>query len=402
MSTTPTLSIVAVKPDVNLSTGATFSTEDTSWMLYFDPAAAIRAWIEHVESLPSSKNERHTYRAYSAALVTFLAWGRSRAMGLTPQRTIYKHTAIHAMLDGIRLGATADIIHPLPTPALMTAFYNWLSTTGKGVSASTFNQRYLSAIAIYFKALADQSPETTLEGYMRLAELRESIRRAATKRLKVTNHKSESPIHDNGVRLEPQQISAVLRAQDRSTLRGLQDYALFETAIHSGLRGAELQRITLNSIKFDGSGCTITVRGKGNKTVPVPVATFVYTSIMNYVNAYNATSTPTPITEDQPLWRGLDFRGLPILSPNHHGYGIVRSPKSLANRISRMVYDALGIHFAGHDTRRTCAYNAYIGGMKIVDLSKLLRHASIKTTSRYIGTPPNLGDRTLANYMPSI
>ena len=402
MSTTTTLSIVSLKPDVNLSTGATFSTEDTSWMLYFDPAAAIRAWIEHVESLPSSKNERHTYRAYSAALITFLAWGRSRAMGLPHQRASYKHTDLHYFLEGIRNGAHADIIHPLPTPGLMTAFYNWLSTTGKGISEKTFNQKYLSSIAIYLNALADQSPDTTLEGYMRLAELRESIRRAASKRLKGTNHKSESPMHDGGTRLEPQQIITVLRAQDRSTLRGLQDYALFETAIHSGLRGAELQRITLNSLKRDGDGCTITVRGKGNKTVPVPVATFVYTSIMNYVNAYNATDTPTPIRDDEPIWRGLDFRGLPITSSIHHGYGIVKSPKSIANRVSRMVYDALGIHFAGHDTRRTCAYNAYIGGMKIVDISKLLRHASIKTTSDYIGTPPNLGDRTLANYMPSI
>ncbi len=46
---------------------------------------------------------------------------------------------------------------------------------------------------------------------------------------------------------------------------------------------------------------------------------------------------------------------------------------------------AVGLTVSPHDLRRTFARFAWLGGMSLPDLAKLLGHASVKTTERYVG-----------------
>ena len=47
--------------------------------------------------------------------------------------------------------------------------------------------------------------------------------------------------------------------------------------------------------------------------------------------------------------------------------------------------EAVGLTVTPHDLRRTFARFAWLGGMALPDLAKLLGHASVKTTEKYIG-----------------
>ena len=46
---------------------------------------------------------------------------------------------------------------------------------------------------------------------------------------------------------------------------------------------------------------------------------------------------------------------------------------------------AVGLEVTPHDLRRTFARFAWLGGMSLPDLAKLLGHSSVKTTEKYIG-----------------
>lgn len=396
--TTPNHSIILAHQDVNLAAPQFTTTEDLSWMDFFDTSAAIRDFVEHMESLPSHDTERNTYRNYASSLAQFFNFGQSRALGLTAERQQFSFESLDEVFMGIKHGAKANIFHPLPTPQLMTAFYVWIKETGKGISPATFNCKYMAPLRIYFRALLNQDNQMPLAEYMRFSELKGSITRAVSFKLKTPAKEIDSPLYETGTRLNEQQVRAVMRSFD-DTLKGKQHAALFITAISSGLRLSELKRVSLDSLKRDGEVWTITVRGKGGKTAPVPVGQIVHDYIMDWVNTYNATDTPTPILPHEPIWRGLTRYGKVSYHPSQTCYGVVKTDRTIYDRIAAIVWDALGIKFATHDTRRSCAALAYEAGMKLGDISKLLRHSNQATTSGYIGTPPDMKGRTLSTFI---
>lgn len=73
--TTPNHSIILAHQDVNLAAPQFTTTEDLSWMDFFDTSAAIRDFVEHMESLPSHDTERNTYRNYASSLAQFFNFG---------------------------------------------------------------------------------------------------------------------------------------------------------------------------------------------------------------------------------------------------------------------------------------------------------------------------------------
>ncbi|MEQ9027581.1 MAG: tyrosine-type recombinase/integrase [Aggregatilineales bacterium] len=398
MNTTPESSIVVIDPPVNISTQPAHLTGDVSWMDYFDVSQAIRDWYAHLEALPTHKNERLTLKNYAPALIQFFAWSNAQLMGIPYERQSYKYQDILTFLDGVKAGHDAKIIHPLPTPQLLTAFFVWIRDTGRGISEVSFNRKYIAPLRIYFNALLNQDSNLSLDAYMRFTELKHSITRAKDFKLKNPPRTVDSPLTENGTRLSIIQVVQVLQSINTTTLQGLQDRALWLVSIHSAFRNAELSRITLDNIKRDGDITTITVRGKGDKTIPVPIGEEAYTALMDWVDAYNATDTPTPILPDQPIWRGFNKSGTIPRNPKSTNYGALGG-RSIARHIKRMVKDALNIDFANHDTRRTAAWIAYESNMKLGNIQKFLRHANLAVTSAYIGTPRDFKGSTLSNFV---
>jgi len=374
-NTIPQSSIVMSTPN---------SKSDTDWINYFDTDMALKATFAHIAALPGTKNtpEKHTARAYQSGLYYFLEW-------------------------------SAD---ELPTIALMKNFIAHLSTKpnhrtkSTGLKASTIASKYLAPIRIYLKALAGQNIKGTMQNTHIITNYREQIRAASEIKNPAADIKSNlSPLLRYGTRLTKRQVNKLLRDIDQQTIQGKRDYALLMTAFSTGLRLAELQRITLSSItEYEDDIFILTVRGKRNNYDPVAISDGAIDAINRYVQAYNdglPIGDTRRITNNTPLWQSLTRSGnyLPI----NHITGINQRTKQptfysplagmSTSGITGIIADRAGI--APHDVRRTFARMCFKSGMSIIDISKAMRHSSVSITEAYIGIDPDYKKSNLANYV---
>lgn len=347
---------------------------DTTWLRYFNPRMALAAVAAHIESLPGSRTpERHTARAYSDALGYFTSW----------------------------------IGNNLPTEDLMQAFIAHLLKQ-KGLKPATVACKYLAPVRLYLTKLAGQRI-TGFTGSEReyIHDCRDHIRAAAavkTPRPDVTTN--IAPLwRPEFKRLTVNQVNAVLRSIDRSTKMGLRDYALLHIAFSTGLRVAELRRITLGAIASTGEAYLVTVRGKRSNVDPVPISAAAYADIMAFVCEYNAglePDDPRIIGPETPVWQPL-LHGdhFPIIGVNGFRIGKEMSSQGVSEIIGRRTREALGEDYelAAHDTRRTAAAIAYDAGMPLTDIQALLRHKDAAVTLRYVGTKPDFAKRALSTYV---
>lgn len=347
-----------------------------AWMQYFSIPMALDRLQAHIESQeghnPENLRESGTYLSYTQKMAEFLRYAAALVDEQPPA-------------------------HPLPTPALVEGFIAHLKV--RGLKARTIKS-YLIPIRHYFRFLADQEMPTDvgLQTYIHLTEWRETIRRAAEVKHKGQSKRTNLPaMWSEGIRLDLSQVNATLRMIDRNTLAGMRDYAVLLLAFSSGLRIAELTRITRDDFTQQGSQWIATVRGKYNNYDPVPVSQAVLNAIHAWITIYNATvgDLPgyTPITPHTALWRAI----LRSDAPTPASAGL--STNALARMIGQRTHTATGQRLAAHDTRRTCAYLAYKAGMSLENIRGLLRHSSIAITAVYIGTEPDYSGSTLANYI---
>lgn len=406
MHTPTTTSIVTYQPDVNLTTDQRHIRHyDLSWMKYMSIHHAITSFEDQTKSLRGARTKsRHTWLAYARGLFIFLRFGHQLATGqeITFPRVSIKE--IDSFFDAIRQRPNDTFIaHPLPNADLLNKFIAAITATGTG--PSTINHKYMAPVRKYLTALTAQEPNlrhfASIEDYMQFVEWRESIRRALEIRVKDTSRSEYSALWSYGVRLKPDQVTSLLRQIDRSTLAGLRNYALMLVAFSTGFRVAELTRITLSSILHEGTAILIKVEGKRGNMDPVPISAQVQQAIMDYVDAYNNRledhADPRRITDHTPLWCGILCNDqLPEASNPSAGSLATRS---IGDIIKRLVKQILGITFSAHDTRRTCAYIAFKCSMSLENIRRLLRHANVGITAKYIGVEPDYSGSTLSNYI---
>lgn len=357
------------------------SFDDTSWLRYFRPREALAAVAAHVAALPSSRtDERHTEKVYEAGLKYFLGWSDRQ----------------------------------LPTESLLTAYVGHL-VHDKDLKSTTISSKYMAPVRLYLKKLAGQLIPVTGAERDFVQDCREHIR-AATQ---VKSPRQETTTNIAPLwraefkRLSLNQVNAVLRQIDRFTVIGLRDYALLHVAFSTGLRLAELARITPESFTREGDVWLITVRGKRSNSDPVPIGDSCLSDIVAYIDAYNRD-----LPDDDP--RRIPAVGMPSMASgsalwqplqhgdNHaiigtRGYAPARglSHNGIRNIIRKRTAAALGESnaLAAHDTRRTAAAIAYDHGMTLPDIQALLRHKDAAVTLRYIGTKPDYETRSLENYV---
>ena len=343
---------------------------DTEWLRYFNPGAAIAAVWAHVEAQPGARTpERHTIRAYESGLKAFFAFCGNE----------------------------------LPTPVLLSMYVASLTT--RGLKSSTIASKYLAPVRHYLKALADQHIiGFTGETRDFIADCRDQIRMAAGIKSPAREVTTNIPaLWGVGKRLDIKQVNAVLRSMDRdSSPTALRDYALLHIAFSTGLRIAELARITLATFAPEGDCFLIKVRGKRSNIDPVPVSSRAWVDVLAWVDAYNAPlddADPRRITSTTPLWQPMTRSGRHLETGINPARGM--SHQALRDVIGNRTERALGqaYRLAAHDTRRTAAATAYDAGMSITDIQQLLRHRDAATTMRYVGNKPNFASRSLSTYV---
>lgn len=341
------------------------------WLNYFDRMAALEAVSAHIASLPSNRtDEKYTMKVYGSGIQYFFNW----------------------------------IGDDLPTPDRVREYIAHL--IARDLKSTTISSKYMAPMRHYLKRLADQLIPG-LKGDVRdfVSDCREQIRQAAA----IPTPKSETSTNiaplwrPEFTRLDLKQVNAVLRQIDKSSIAGLRDYALLHLSFSTGLRLAEIARITPDAITAIGDGgYLITVRGKRSNSDPVPISGQAFADLIDYISAYNAdldADDPRRITGNVPVWQPLHQRRF------HIALGQFDPCKGMSHQAIRDLIakrtGVLGEAFvcAPHDMRRTAAAIAYDNGMPLTDIQSLLRHKDSSVTLHYIGTKPDFHKRSLSTYV---
>jgi integrase len=223
----------------------------------------------------------------------------------------------------------------------------------------------------------------------RLAAIRRMVRQAAIMGL-VTDAERVSALQvksatattsQRGQWLTKREAKTFLEALPAETLGQVRDRALVALALGSGMRRAELARLTVAHFAAvpTATGRRWAVRGivgKRNKTRDIPIPTWVKTLIDEWLEAAGIA--------DGVVFRAVRKGGKTVAAGG-------MTPCAIRQSLSRSIENArangadVPTDLACHDLRRTFAQLAREGGADLEQIAFSLGHASIATTERYLG-----------------
>lgn len=354
--------------------------ESYRWLEYFDPQSALEQVINHIETLPGSRAERHTMRAYLASLADYCQHLGAGVFHMSDENYTFRW---HTMVMPTRAN-TADYI---------------AACKRKGLSSSTIT-RYMAAVRHFLHALEEQEVNVSSGGdYFFVNSAQRQLRLAADVKNPPPDRTSNRPaLEQFGTRLTLAQINTLFDSfeTDISTLAGKRDLSLLYMGITSGLRAAELARLKLSNIS-QGKDCyEVKVRGKRSNHDPIGIDAEAFSLIMQFVTAWNeslAEDDARRITGDTPIFQPL-LRGSHI--PDDHDASIGMSPRAILMIVERRTAEALGTAITAHDMRRTCAFQMRSNGFEWDEIRAQLRHRSIGTTEKYVGREQDLSRALLS------
>jgi integrase/recombinase XerC len=177
--------------------------------------------------------------------------------------------------------------------------------------------------------------------------------------------------------LDRAELRSRLEQIDRTTLKGLRDYALVAVLLTTGRRRAEVHAMRWASLHITGTG-EITVsfpRTKGGKVMRDTLTPGVGQALMQWLHAfYGAELGGLP--QDAPIWVSL--------STNNHGQRLKSYGKPLSARSFNTICDArLGVSKV-HSLRHTFADAMEEAGAKLTEIRDRLGHSNSATTDRYL------------------
>lgn len=158
-------------------------------------------------------------------------------------------------------------------------------------------------------------------------------------------------------------ILAVCRADGGPA--GPRDAAIFGLSVYAGLRRAEIAGLRLNDYNQDDG--VMLVRGKGNKTRTVPLASGLVDVLGEWLQLRGAA--------EGPLFRAINKGGRLLTG------GI--SDAAVYDMMLKRAEQAGVKRFSPHDGRRTFAGDLLDAGADVVAVQKLMGHSNVGTTGKY-------------------
>ncbi len=168
--------------------------------------------------------------------------------------------------------------------------------------------------------------------------------------------------------LDTQQIQLLFRAAEKSS-QPQRDTALLAVMLDTGIRVAELCRLTLDDAHFHGYDAWLHITGKGRKEREVPLGRKSRLALHRYIHS----------TREAPKDVRYVFLGR-------------RGPLTQTG-LDKLLYtlrdDAGAQHFSGvrvscHTLRHTYAVRSLEAGQDIYKLSRLMGHGSVAITELYL------------------
>jgi len=219
---------------------------------------------------------------------------------------------------------------------------------------------------------ADHKP-TTVQSYLAAVKLffqwteREGLYPNVADRVKGakldTEHKKDY--------LTSKQTAKLLNAIDRSTLKGLRDYAMLSLMVTTGLRTISVIRADIGDIRAAGDETALYYQGKGHeeKADYVKLAEPVEEAIRAYLTARGETDVKAPL----------------FASISNKNSGERMTTRSVS-RVAKDHLIEVGLEsdrLTAHSLRHTAATLNLLNGATVEETQQLLGHANINTTLIY-------------------
>lgn len=253
--------------------------------------------------------------------------------------------------------------------------------TGYAQTVSKSSRAFLKAAVklwtekIALQAKGQSTPETAsavTATLHRLDALNEAIQVKASK-----GHKAHTWLTQS-------EVKRLLDSCNTATIQGKRDKVVLGLLVGAGLRREELAGLTFEDIILQpiaGKFRTVlNVKGKGAKDRIVPVNDRLAAALDGWKAIAGPGFVARSITKGGALGESLSAIGI---------FHIVRQAGESIGKPG----------LAPHDLRRTYAQLGYEAGVPITQISKLLGHASVATTQRYLNLDLNL-ETTVSDFIP--
>lgn len=233
-----------------------------------------------------------------------------------------------------------------PSREDVVAYRDHLKETHK----PTTTQSYIMAVKLFFQWTEQEGLYPDIAKHVKGAKLD-------------TEHKKDY--------LTTKQVARLLGTIDRSTLKGLRDYAIVALMVTSGLRTVEVARANIEDMRTVADFTALYIQGKGHeeRTAYVKLAEPVEAAIRDYLAARGKAEATSPL----------------FSSDAHRNAGERMTTRS----ISRIVKEALIVagldsdRLTAHSLRHTTATLNLLNGGTVEETQQLLRHTNINTTLIY-------------------
>lgn len=211
-------------------------------------------------------------------------------------------------------------------------------------------QNYITAAKLFFKWTAQEGLYPNVAEHLKGAKINR-------------DHKKDY--------LTSRQVKDVLNAVERTTLKGLRDYAILALMVTGGLRTIEVTRADIADLRTAGESTILYVQGKGKeeKTDYIKVSPDVEKAIRAYLRARGAAA------EHSPLFASISNQNTGERMTTRAVSGIVK------DRLQGAGYDSSRL--TAHSLRHTAVTLSLLAGKDITEVQQFARHANIATTMIY-------------------
>ena len=245
-------------------------------------------------------------------------------------------------------------------------FFRYLQ--GKGIK-----QPQREDIVAYREYLSKDHKPTTVQSYLAAVKLffqwteQEKVYPNIAQRVKGakldTEHKKDY--------LTKKQVSKLLKAIDRSTLKGKRDYAMLSLMVTTGLRTVSIINANVEDIRAAGDATALYYKGKGHqeKATYVKLAEPVEEAIRDYLKARGRADGKEPL----------------FTSTAHRNNGGRMTTRSISRVAKESLID-IGLdsdRLTAHSFRHTAATLNLLNGGTVEETQQLLDHKNINTTLIY-------------------
>jgi integrase/recombinase XerD len=318
--------------------------------------------------------ESKTQDEYRYTLTAFGQWCASHAISHDRKANTWKAVSIREKHDPIMLHRVdAQVVH---------CFLEHLAATHKPAKAGA-NQLSASTLALYVK---------DIKRFLNWCVLDEQYCHHV---LAVTAQRIQKPTIEETIleTFTSSQIEALFQACDKeeSEHLRLRDRAIVALFLDTGIRESELLRLTIEHVSLDPKDPHVRIFGKGKKWGEVGFGEQTRRFLQRYLRLFREPTIEHKIVSQ--------LRGLPDREMHQRKKQLIAQERFFVNRAGQPLTksglyqiivrlgewaDIQGVRCSPHTFRHTFSVMFIRNGGDIYQLSRLLRHSSIKVTEVYL------------------